>query len=669
MRCFVQARDTAAVVARLEDRGARVGTIAGDVITATVPVNAIPALAGDPQVARLESAAVVRPKLDRVARAIDLKAVHSGLPPLTTWYRGAGVVVGVVDISLDLSHPAFQDEGRSRVVALWDQGGQGSPPDGFDYGRYCGSASIRFDACPLFIYSAHGTHVTGAAAGSEVPGSRYTGVAPASDIAFVQLVDPVDASVDVEEWLSASVCDGVAFVFDVAESLGEPAVVNLSLGTHVGPHDGSSLASACLDNLVGPGRIIVAAAGNEGEPWLHPVFNELVYVHASGDAGAEGQRVDFVPGEYVSEGDIIDIWFDEGGEAPTLRVGVQPDGSAAVTTSSVAVGDELLEETLAVPGMDLGPVVITSHRTASGSTNFQVRISDANSDLAETELHWFFVLEDAGKFDAFLDVSGGGGFTENDSGVAVDTRMSVGYPAVAKSVIAVGSTVSRRVWIAASGGMYETLDPLTGDSLTVGQLSTFSSRGPSRAPEQTGPKPTVVAPGEMVASAMPNAGILDIDEAAIVTAAPDGYFVSAGTSHSSPVVAGVVALMLERDPSLDPDQVRDLLQQSAVPPDGVAVPSDDWGYGAVDAAAAVAATREVTPPKTDPPPSISSDPEPGASADTPSTDSGDRAGCGCQLPSAEGAPSSLVWTWLVSLLLFSFSRRRGTRVRSRAKIR
>ena len=52
-----------------------------------------------------------------------------------------------------------------------------------------------------------------------------------------------------------------------AERLGMPAVVNLSLGSDFGTHDGTSALEQALASFIGPqfpGRAIVVAAGNSG---------------------------------------------------------------------------------------------------------------------------------------------------------------------------------------------------------------------------------------------------------------------------------------------------------------------------------------------------------------------------------------------------------------------
>ena len=78
---------------------------------------------------------------------------------------------------------------------------------------------------------------------------------------------------------------------------------------------------------------------------------------------------------------------------------------------------------------------------------------------------------------------------------------------------------------------------------------------------------------------------------------PGGKYVAwQGTSASSPFTAGVIALMLQKNPTLDAEQVRQILIKSARKGGSVgAVPNPEWGYGMLDPAAAIAATP-VRPP-------------------------------------------------------------------------
>ncbi len=103
----------------------------------------------------------------------------------------------------------------------------------------------------------HGSHVAGIATGADKK-SGYHGVAPDADIVFVSFGQN---SVDIP--------NAVKYIFDYAESVGKPCVINMSLGSHMGPHDGTSTIDRFFDSVVGPGRILVGAAGNEGGKRLH----------------------------------------------------------------------------------------------------------------------------------------------------------------------------------------------------------------------------------------------------------------------------------------------------------------------------------------------------------------------------------------------------------------
>jgi uncharacterized repeat protein (TIGR01451 family) len=100
------------------------------------------------------------------------------------------------------------------------------------------------------------------------------------------------------------------------------------------------------------------------------------------------------------------------------------------------------------------------------------------------------------------------------------------------------------------------------------QIAHFSSRGPSPWGEI---KPEVVAPGVSIVSALPGGG-LGIKE---------------GTSMAAPHVAGVIALMLEANLTLTNEAIKAILTETALPL-GSGHPNNDYGWGLVNAYAAVA---------------------------------------------------------------------------------
>lgn len=66
------------------------------------------------------------------------------------------------------------------------------------------------------------------------------------------------------------------------------------------------------------------------------------------------------------------------------------------------------------------------------------------------------------------------------------------------------------------------------------------------------------------------------------------YGILEAVSGANPVLAGVIALMLQADPTLDTEEIRTILQETARA-DGQTgnVPNPEWGFGKLDALAAV----------------------------------------------------------------------------------
>jgi subtilisin family serine protease len=210
---FILTEDPTQTARAVERAGGHVGTNAGDVMTVRVPADRILEVAGDASVRRVEGGRAVQARLDKVVTEVGADAVHEGKAPLSMRYTGRGVIVGVVDLGLDFAHQAFWTrERRSRVVALWDQTTEGTPPAGYRYGTVCTTSDIERGACEHRSTEGHGTHVTGIAAGGRVAGSPHVGLAPESDIIFVNLGAAPDADGD-DEATSTAICDGVAFIF------------------------------------------------------------------------------------------------------------------------------------------------------------------------------------------------------------------------------------------------------------------------------------------------------------------------------------------------------------------------------------------------------------------------------------------------------------------------
>lgn len=253
----------------------------GDIWTIRVRRGDLLALRAHPAVASLKAPRPMAPdrptdaaRRQRSNRRV-LRSLGKGQP------SGCGVVMGFVDWGCDCSHPNFlARDGRTRLLALWDQRARGRAPSPYGYGvvhtrRAIDRALASDDPLAALHYDpldaddegngTHGTHVMDIAAG--VPNVGPGGVAPGADLVFVHLAALSWGPRHIGS--SVGLLEAVDFIARVAGD--RPWVVNLSLGSHAGPHDGTTLVELALDAVVtsGPGRVIVQSCGNYGARPVH----------------------------------------------------------------------------------------------------------------------------------------------------------------------------------------------------------------------------------------------------------------------------------------------------------------------------------------------------------------------------------------------------------------
>ena len=598
--------------------GVEVRAVAGDIAVVRAPVGALEAMARSGAVRFIE-VPQMRERFNDTGRA-DIRAdiVQAGGGGLPRAYNGENVVVGVIDSGLDVTHPDFFNGGGSRVQFLLEflQGG--------------GQAvytKAQIDANPAAIPqrdgtggSGHGTHVTGSAAGGGTLNPALRGVAPASDIVFVKGIRHPDSQGGFDP---ADYTVGADFIFQRAAQLGRPAVINMSLGGQSGPHDGTLLEEQALTNLTGPGRIIVAAAGNDGFKFIHAgenvpggVENETVVLPQNPDQAS------------------AQLWYDAGTQtqfaigayAVNASGGLDFLGLMGVNAGQV-LGNNGNPVPFVVNGFQLGSVYIDATTTADprngdGMVQFFI-VGGGGIDIRNVVWSVIATGPQSGRNDLwafgaeFFSGTGviGGGVNE----VPGNTDMTTGSPSNGLGLIAVGSHVTNNDWIDSFGNPQQWLNPHPSRDPnappvvpTLGQQSYFSSRGPTRDGRVS---PDVTAPGEYIFS--PLSSHVVVGQGGVTPTSMlqgGGYHGLQGTSMASPHVAGTVALMLQADPSLTPAEARQILQETARA-DGFTggVPNNNFGRGKIDALAAVLRTIELCGTScgtTNPPPSTFTEAEP-----------------------------------------------------------
>ena len=578
--------------AALRGLGVRVGTRSGTMLTAHVP---LPALAALSRVHGLESVMLARPMsllLDASIDSVHARSVRV-LGPGGSWtgHTGSGVIIGIVDSGVDVTHDDFRHpDGTTRISAYWDQtDSSGTSPD-FGYGSEWTATTILSNA-RAWDTVGHGTHVAGIAAGDGSASSvdslryRFVGLAPEAELVVVA----VDLTNDTH------ILDGVKYVFDRAQSEGKAAVVNLSLGNQFGPHDGSTPLETGIDGLVGPGKLVVAAAGNDGADLIHAALHV--------GAGGRDSATVFV-GPYVAPPNAlvffsVDAFYDASGEFEITVVTPNGHRFGPYRLDSPSTDTLTGEGTLFIDQAAYPPEP-SQIEMAMLVSNFDPDTTDGQPAVIPTHGDWRLVFSDrAGGGDVHLwlplasirDIGGNAPFWS--------TRAVAGYeitaPGTARGVLTVGACNTKACWPDSLGQTRCT--SVTPVALTEpGRITFFSSRGPTRDGRD---KPEIVAPGFVVASARSAqitpefAQLYRFDR----TVQADGkHFVYLGTSMSAPHVTGALALALEENASLDPSAARNALKNAAAHDEHAPRPwTPEAGYGKLDVAALVAGLVPVGP--------------------------------------------------------------------------
>ena len=548
--------------------GATVKTVAGQVVTADLPLSLLRQLESMPGMISADVPQRYKPLLDVARPEIRANIAHGAEVPPYPGTTGQGVVVGVIDTGLDTDHADFLNaNGTTRLLYLWDQTDGAGPHPAFpyNYGTEWTAANINAGTSREIDTDGHGTHVTAIAAGNgraiSSPGDQYqfTGMAPEADIIFVKTTFSADDILDAVKWIQV-------------KAGAKPCVVNLSLGSQYGGHDGSADLDVAMAALSGPGRIIVAAAGNESNSGIHAQatvpamstvdfpFSIPSYTATSGNNGGQGNDLCLIEAFSTSSNFNISVVL------PNAST-VGPVGTNGTLTQSTAQGEVDIDASAI--GSERSAYIDIWDKTASippASGNWTVRVQNTQASPHEIDLWIYYV--DLGTAFVFW-------------GDNIDNTELVSSPASSDSVLAVGAYVTKTTWpcVASPNGCgYQSPPP-------VGEIAPFSSPGPLRNGTT---KPEISAPGMGIASALSKDASGPLFTS-IFGKMPGGVrYVSQGTSQSSPFISGVTALILEQRPSAAYAEVAAALEGTARH-DSFTGPgfSTDFGYGKVDAAAAV----------------------------------------------------------------------------------
>ena len=523
------------------------------ILTVKIPVNQIEKLAESNFVDYIELGIPISKKMPYARAAGNVNNVQDGTD-LSHSFLGTNVIVGVIDYGFQYNHINFYDAKNPsilRVKRVWNQSTKK---------KYTTQRAIEMaqydDANDK---SGHATHVTGIAAGS-YSGTNYYGIATNSDIVMVSYGTT-----------NTDITDGIKYIFDYATSVNKPAVINMSLGTHQGPHDGTSTFDITCDNMQGAGRLLVGSAGNEGNMRLYR--EELVNANQS-----SLQYVTFE--KYYDKTSFIDIWGDKD-QRYTVQIVISNDADEIVYTSS------------AYNATSFGNYALTALNYGSTYASGNINIYTTKSRNATNT---------KGNVLIYL----------NNFSINSGYKLGIKYTAITAGTIRAwgseyelywenGLTTSTMGEIGGTGnkiitaGAYTTFARYSGS--TVKRIAYFSSKGPTADGRM---KPDITAPGDAIISSIPNTNnvIKNADGKISESIGSNTYYWAymSGTSMSSPFVTGVLATWLEANPQLTPEKVREVLATSSITDIYTGTcPNNTWGYGKIDAYAGLLKVIETTP--------------------------------------------------------------------------
>lgn len=579
---YIHVDDKSALQA-LEEIGVTIRRDYGDFATATIPVDILRQAGEVEGVKYISLGNNVNLLNDYVRDHTLVNDIHDNTGnTLPRPYTGKGIVVGIIDSGVEYGHIAFRDQDGDalRIKAVWNQTTNygGTAPEKFGYGIEMREPSQILAKTYDTSSTYHGSHTMGTAAGADMTNDYY-GVAPEADIVFVSFKND-----------DACIADAIQYIFDYADEVDKPCVINMSLGEHTGPHNGTSTLDRHIDSLTGPGRIIVGACGNEAEYRIHAseTFTEQ-------DTQLK-TMLTFAKGVSHNR-HYLDIWGTAGTDfSVRLCVAHALKGNITYRTPAIDTADP--DKKTVVSAFDIEDVGVTGTLILRGEINPlngqpHVMVECSIEEVADGRVPGIIIDGQPGQRVDLWNY-GGHEFSSNGKSGWTDGTISgtVGeIGGTAHTIIPVGSYDARdRIyWTSGGYSIWAENFPYEADARSI-----FSSCGPTVDGRVV---PSVLAPGNPVVSAINRYAYeaMGFDLFYMtngVSTRPDGvksyYSYSSGTSMAAPVVAGTIALMLEANPNLTPDQIKEIIARTSITGDYMGqLPNNEYGSGLLNSLACV----------------------------------------------------------------------------------
>ena len=560
-----------------------------NMFVASIPSDKIQDFADNSEVFYVEFGRTFRPMLDKARPASNVTQVQEGFDynGATMSFNGKNVVAGVMDTGIDPNHVNF----KGRVIGA------------HSFTNNSGAVSSATTSLMISRFKTdntketHGTHVAGIMAGSYNGEGSCAGFAAATmPIPYYGVATGSSIIMAGGSLSETNIIKGVQLIVDGAKNAGLPAVVNLSLGSNNGPHDGSGSLERAITKS-GKDAVICISSGNEGD--------EKIFV-GSKFTDTKTELKTFIT-DNTSGG--VDIWSNSA-EPLSVSVGIYSTATGKVTEVATVTD----KNQSAVCGGDFtkymsGSCTLSSEVNALNnrfhvlmSGNFQPKGTGNNVALiirgkAGQQVYVYGYTNS----DYYPNTQ----FTNNRLSGYTDgtTDGSINDMACAPGTIAVGAYTTRTSWPTFDG----TYSYIAAANLPLNEVSSFSSFGTTY---QGVDLPVICAPGANIISSLNRyytENITSPNKSKELSASVDGTKATdpvnywgpmQGTSMSCPYVSGTIALFLEADPELDVNDCIDILKTTAIKQNtgtgslpGISgslnSKAKQWGAGKLDALAGI----------------------------------------------------------------------------------
>lgn len=571
----------------------------GDIHIASVLLSDIAGLSEDARIKRMQMNLTRPTALNcQAAKQVGANRIWSG-EALPQAFDGTGVVVGDVDIAHDYTHPAFRSlkDGRLRIARVWDMIDvkEGDTPDDgsrFPLGTFLNDTTeiLRKQCSTDSEQNYHGTHTAATAAGSGW-GTDLSGMAPEAELYLTSTTCDENTKYipeSLQQYYSQEM-QMLAFqnIFDYADSIGKPCVINYSMGSEQDITDSDALTEQYMERMLGPGRILVASAGNNG-------VNLYNYCRLEKKGETCGGLISM---RFGSDSNV-NIRVKTNG---TLTLSIKAHDADGNTTSERRVKLDCImqDDEPASPSGTLEPYEFNTF--ADGETldslgvtvypgvcgldkdyiGYDIFLTQGRKSFYDGRYTIEAVNEEEAVTELFAQTDMVRAFTAADGTTLAGWRQggTIVSPGSLPSVVTVGAT-----------SWHNSVKGLDGKDIRYpagegGERASFSSVGPSLNGLM---KPDVMAPGNLLSSAM-NSYTKEPDASRYTAETTTGgrtyhYIAESGTSMSTPVVTGAIALWLQADPTLTTQRVKEILARTATHPDpALSYPNNYYGHGEIDA--------------------------------------------------------------------------------------